>query len=155
MNTRHLKTCIAACALTLSFGAFGEEIYKWTDDEGNVHYEDRPSGNASEERLQVTYNRTDRSAVQSRVQSRREYEAAREKTRAERQEAEQTASEEREAAKQRVKQCADYRQKLKTMLEAPRVYRETENGERAYLDEVARAEARQQAEELIKETCGS
>ncbi len=155
MNIRHLKTCIAACALALSLGAVGDEIYKWTDAEGNVHYEDRPSGNASEQTMQVTYNRTNNTVVQSRVQSRRDYEAAREDSRADAKKAELTASEERKAAEQRAVQCTNYRQKMKTMLEAPRVYREGEDGERAYLDDTARADARQQAEELIKEACGS
>ena len=46
-------------------------------------------------------------------------------------------------------------QQLKTMLESRRVYREDEAGERSYLDEAQRAEARSKAEELIKETCGN
>ena len=41
------------------------------------------------------------------------------------------------------------------MLESRRVYREDEAGERVYLDDAQRAEARSQAEELIKETCGN
>ena len=155
MDIRHLKICFAACALTLSFAAVGEEIYKWTDAEGNVHYEDRPSGNSSEEMLQVTYNRTNNTVVQTRVQSRRDYEAAREDAREDAKKAELTATEERKAAEQRAAQCANYRQKMKTMLESPRVYRENEAGERTYLDDAARADARRQAEELIKESCGS
>ena len=91
MNIRRLKLCIAACALPLSFSSVGDEIYKWTDAERN-HYEDRPSGGASEETLQVTYNRTNNTVVQSRVQSRRDYEAKK---------VELTASEERKMAEQR------------------------------------------------------
>ena len=155
MNIRHLKTCIAAFALALSFSAVGDEIYKWTDAEGNVHYEDRPSGNASEQTMQVTYNRTNNTVVKSRVQNRRDYEKAREDTRAEAKKAQLTAAEERKVAEERAAQCKDYRQKMKTMLEAPRVYRENENGERAYLDDAARVDARQKAEDLIKEACGS
>ena len=49
----------------------------------------------------------------------------------------------------------EYRAKLKTMLESRRLYRENESGERVYLDDSARAEARQKAENLIKENCGS
>ena len=45
--------------------------------------------------------------------------------------------------------------KLKTMLESRRVYREDAAGERSYLGEAERAEARSKAEELIKETCGN
>ncbi len=155
MSKNQLKICLAALALSVSGAVVAEEIYKWTDAEGNVHYEDRPSGNATEERLQVTYNRTNKAAVDSRVQKRVDYQAAREEARSEAQKAKLAADEERAAAEAKAAKCTDYRAKMKTMLEARRVYREDENGERVYLDDAARAEARQKAEEQIKEYCGS
>ena len=155
MKTRQLKIGIIAVAMTLCGGAFANEIYKYTDAEGNVHYTDRPSGDANEERLQVSYNRTDNSAVQNRVKSRLATEAKREEARSEAQKAEQTAEEERVAAEEKAARCEDYRQKMKAMLESRRVYREDASGERVYLDDVARAEARTKAEELIKENCDS
>lgn len=145
---------IAALTLTLSTAVFADEIYKWTDAEGNIHYEDRPSGEPTEERLQFSYNRTSSSAVQKRVQAQRDSENARRKTREESAAAERTAAEERAATEERLARCTSYRASLKTMLESRRVYREDESGERQYLDETARAEARTKAEELIKETCG-
>lgn len=145
---------IAALTLMLSTAAFADEIYKWTDADGSIHYEDRPSGEPSEERLQFSYNRTSSSAVQKRVQAQRDSENARRKTREESAADERTAAEERAATEDRLSKCASYRASLKTMLESRRVYREDEAGERQYLDETARAEARTKAEELIKETCG-
>jgi hypothetical protein len=145
---------IAALTLTLSTAVFADEIYKWTDAEGNIHYEDRPSGEPSEERLQFSYNRTSSSDVQKRVQAQRDTENARRKTREESAAEERTAAEERAATEERLARCKSYRASLKTMLESRRVYREDEAGERQYLDETARAEARTKAEELIKETCG-
>ena len=41
------------------------------------------------------------------------------------------------------------------MLESRRLYRQDEAGERTYLDDAEREEARAKTEELIKETCGS
>ena len=146
---------IAALTLTLSSGVFADEIYKWIDEDGSIHYEDRPSGNASEERLQFSYNRTNSSAVGERVQTRRDMDNARRETREEAAAEERTAAENRAAAEEKMAQCQSYRASLKTMLESRRVYREDEAGERQYLDETARAEARTKAEELIKETCGS
>tara|TARA_R110000782_G_scaffold118460_11_gene209044 strand:- start:1583 stop:2050 length:468 start_codon:yes stop_codon:yes gene_type:complete len=153
MKKRHLTSRIVALALIVSGGAFANEIYKYTDADGNVHYTDRPSGDSNEERLQVSYNRTDKAAVQERVQTRLDSQAKREEARSEAQQAQQTAAEERAAAEEKAAKCADYRQKMKAMLEARRVYREDESGERVYLDDVARAEARTKAEELIKEHC--
>ena len=42
MKTRHLMAGLTALALTVSGAAFADNIYKWTDDEGNVHYGDAP-----------------------------------------------------------------------------------------------------------------
>lgn len=155
MNIRRLMVSIAALTLTLSSGVFADGIYKWTDEDGNVHYEDRPSGAPSEELLQFSYNRTNSSAVGQRVQARRDMANARRETKEEAATEEQAAAENRAAAKERVAKCDGYRASLKTMLESRRIYREDEAGERQYLDETARAEARTKAEELIKETCGS
>ncbi len=153
MKNRHLTISIVALAMVISGGVFANEIYKYTDADGNVHYTDRPSGDSSEERRQVSYNRTDNAAVQERVQTRLESQAKRDEARSEAQQAKLTAAEERAAAEEKAAKCADYRQKMKAMLEARRVYREDKNGERVYLDDVARAEARTKAEELIKEHC--
>jgi hypothetical protein len=155
MNIKHITVGFAAFVLAVSGGVFADEIYKWVDADGNVHYEDRPSGQANTERLQFSYNRTNSSAVQSRVDSQRENIAARQDARAEREAEKQTAEEARAAAEDKREQCQNYRAKLKSMLESRRLYRENESGERVYLDETARAEARQKAENLIKENCGS
>ena len=155
MKTRHLIIGFAALAITISTGAFANDIYKWTDENGNVHYEDRPSGEASEQRLQFSYNRTNAKAVQGRVQHRQDTANTRREAREEAEAAELTAADERAAAKQKLAQCESYRTRLKTILESRRVYRENQTGEREYLDDAQRAEARTKAEELIKETCGS
>ena len=155
MNIKHLMIGCAALALTISTGVCADEIYKWTDENGNVHYEDRPSGAASEERLQFSYNRTSSAAVEKRVQSQRDATTARNEARAEREAEKRTADEERVAAEAKAAKCTEYRAKMKTMLESPRLYRENEAGERVYLDDAARDEARQKAEELIKDNCGN
>jgi hypothetical protein len=155
MNIKHITVGFAALVLAVSSGVFADEIYKWVDADGNVHYEDRPSGQAKMERLRFSYNRTDSSAVQSRVEDQREKAAARQDARAEREAEKQSAAEALAAAEAKREQCQSYRAKLKTMLESRRLYRENESGERVYLDEASREEARQKAENLIKETCGS
>jgi len=153
MNIRRLMTGFAAVTLTISSGVYADQIYKWTDADGNVHYEDRPSGNPSEERLQFSYNRTNGAAVEKRVQNQRDAYATRQQARDEAREEERSAAESRAAAEEKLAKCEEYRGKLKTMLEARRVYRENESGEREYLDDEARAEARKKAEKLIEDTC--
>ncbi len=145
----------AALAITVSSAVYADEIYKWTDEDGNVHYEDRPSGEPSEQRLQFSYNRTDSTTVDERVKAQRDVENTRREARADKDAEDQTIAEERAAAEKKLEQCQQYRASLKVMLESRRVYREDEAGERTYLDDTARAEARTKAEELIKETCSS
>ncbi len=155
MNIRHLLIGSAALAMTVSATALADDIYKWTDADGRVHYEDRPSGEPSEVRLQFSYNRTNNTAVQQRVQTRRDTAATQQAARDEAAADKLTAAENRAAAEEKQAKCQTYRAKLKTMLESQRVYRENAAGERTYLDDTARAEARSKAEELIKETCGN
>ena len=155
MKTRLFLSCIAALVITASSATYADEIYKWTDEDGNVHYEDRPSEVYAGERLQMSYNRTDSGNVQQRVQALQDSTAARNEARAERDAQNATAAENRAAAEAKAAKCEKYRAQLKIMLETPRVYRENAAGERSYLDDVQKEEARSQAEALIKETCST
>lgn len=155
MNIRRSIIGFAALALTVSTGLYADEIYKWTDEDGNVHYEDRPSGATSEQRLQLSYNRTDNNIVQERVQAHRDVTATRRAAREEAAAEKRSVADTRAAAEEKLAKCQTYRAKLKTMLEARRVYRENDTGERVYLDDDARDAARKNAEGLIKDTCGN
>jgi len=53
MKHYRLVLTVAMAALMASGMAVAAEIYKWTDTDGNVHYEDRPTGDAVVERLDV------------------------------------------------------------------------------------------------------
>jgi hypothetical protein len=153
MKTRRITLTIAVAALTFAGGAVASEIYKWTDEDGNVHYEDRPSGAATEERLRLTYRRTDSSSVNRQVQARLNSQAERDEARSVAAAAEQEAAENAAAAAERQKACENARARLETYLQSRRLYRTDENGERVYLDDAERQEARQKAEEQITEFC--
>ena len=73
MNGIRLLLGFAVLALTMGSAAMASEIYKWTDENGNVHYGDRPSGSATEQRMALSYHRTDTGALQTLIQSRRLY----------------------------------------------------------------------------------
>lgn len=153
MDIRLLIVGLAAATVTFSGGAIADDIYKWTDENGGVHYEDRPSGSPTEEIIQMSYNRTNRGAVQRRTESRRDAQISLHNARTQVGEDRQTAAEQRAEREERKIRCKTYRAKLQTMLQSRRLYRENENGERTYLDEAAKVAARQNAEELIKENC--
>ena len=153
MKGKKIVLSCAIAALTISAGATANEIYKWTDDNGNVHYEDRPSGSATEERLQITYRRTDGGVVQQRIKARHDAQSERAEARSAAEEAEQKAAENAEIEEQRQQACEQARTRLETYLQARRLYRTDDNGERVYLDDDQRTEARQRAEDQIAELC--
>lgn len=151
MNRKLLVLALSAVALTTS--AFAGEIYKYVDEEGNVHYVDRPTGESGEERLGITYTGTSNAAVSAQVKRRQNYMETLEEARSEtasRREAEAQARAETEA---RAAKCQENRARLESYLQAHRLYRQNESGEREYLDDKQILEARRKAEEAIQETC--
>jgi hypothetical protein len=155
MNKTHLKVGFAALVVTISASAFADEIYKWTDQDGNVYYEDRPSGNPSEEQLQLSYNRTNSEALQNRVEAQSDAEDSRQEAREQAAEDKRVAEEELLAAEEKQVECASHRARLEKLVASERIYRLDDAGERTYLDEAQRAESRTQAETMVKETCDS
>jgi len=143
---------LAASAVLPVAGA--SEIYKWTDADGNVHYGDRPSGVASEERVAIASQRTDASRVQAGIDARLERQAARAEARQTRETEDADRAEEEQKAAERTAACEQNRQRLNSYNESPRLYREDENGERVYLDDSERETAKQRVQELIDEYCG-
>ena len=153
MKTTKLALCCAVMAATFAGGAAANEIYRWVDAEGNVHYGDRPSGAPTEQRLQLTYARTDGSAVEKRVQDRLDTRAARAEAQAEADKAAEEAAEAAEIAAEQQKACESARERLETYRSSRRLYKADENGERVYLDEEQRQAASRRIEEQIAEFC--
>ena len=150
-NLCMLVLVVSAGATSVS--AFGGEIYKYVDDNGNVNYVDRPTGQTGEEVLELSYARTNNAAINAQIQSREEYTEAREKARQEeltQREAEETL---RVEERKRATACEENRARLESYLQARRLYRETDAGEREYLSDSEALEARRQVEEKISEEC--
>lgn len=153
MKRKQIALACAVAALIVAPGAPANEIYKWTDADGNVHYEDRPSGAPTEERIDVAYRRTDNSAVQKRIAARVDAQAARAEEKSAAAAAEKEAAENAAAEAERQKACERSRARLESYLQARRLYRTDAAGERVYLDDEQREEARRKAEEQIAEFC--
>ena len=150
---RYALMLTVAVALTASGVALSGEIYKWTDENGNVHYEDRPIGGPSTERVNIISRSTDSSAVQASIDARRDRVAARDEAKAKRAEAEAEAAKAEAEAEERKQKCAQYRARLEMYMQSQRLYREDASGERVYLDENQMLEARNQAQDQIQKYC--
>ena len=149
---RSVLIVITTATLLVGGTALSGEIYKWTDADGNVHYEDRPVGD-DVERLKVISNNTDNGAVQASIDARYDREAARSEARSKRAEDEHAAAEAKDEAAQRNVKCQESRTRMQTYLQSRRLYQQDDAGERVYLDEDQTMQARADAQEMIQKYC--
>ena len=151
MDRKVIALVLATAALTTS--AFAGEIYKYVDENGNAHYLDRPTGESGEERLDVTYAGTSSEAVSAQVKRRQNYMDALDEARKETQSQREAEAQARAEMEARAAKCQESRSRLESYLQAHRLYRQDEAGEREYLDDEQILEARRKAEEAIQEHC--
>jgi len=154
MMKYRLPITIACAALMAGGLAVAGEIYKWTDEDGSVHYEDRPIGNTDIQHMDIRSRNTDNSVVQARLDADR---AARAASRQVASEAPAEMSKEEIRAEQQARQekCMQYRSQLESFLRSQRLYKEDDAGERAYLSEDEIMAARSRVEGQIQEYCGA
>ena len=144
---------LALAATTFATGAFAGEIYKYVDEQGNIQYGDRPTGADGEERMAAVYTGTSSSSLTSQAKERESYMEAREERRAAKKEEEEAQAQAALDREERDARCKQSRSRLETYLQANRLYREDASGEREYLNDAQIDEARQKAEESVKEHC--
>lgn len=147
------QTIIATVLLTLvtSGGVFANEIYKWTDEDGNVHYGDTPTVNS--ERVAIDSRPTNPSIVQAESKSIADSRAQRADRAAAAAADAASAAELKAEADARAQRCTKYRQTMQKFVISRRLYREDENGERVYLDEAETQAARDRVERQVEENC--
>jgi hypothetical protein len=153
---RKMQKIIAMFTFVLSITASGTvsagDIFKWTDEEGNVHFSDKPAGESDVERLDIQSRPTNPARVQAEVQAQIDAHA---------QGAEEEASEPQgptseellAAAQQREERCQKYTQRQVEFTNNRRIYRLDENGERVYYDEAEMAVARAELDGLVEKYC--
>lgn len=150
MNFKQTAILVAGSVFLLAgASSLANDIYKYTDENGVVHYVDRPTNAPSEERVLVA----SRKSTASPRQESGDAPDWRER-RAQRQAAEEAATKAKEDDKERARLCQQQRERLEEYKVASRLYRMDEQGERVYLDEAEIEEARRQVQNQIEEHCG-
>ncbi len=139
MIRKNVIAFVMMLAVSSAGMAFASDIYKWTDEQGNIHYGDRPMNEASEERLGVS--------------SRPNEERAAAKEAAVSKPAAPTPEELQAQAMERQEKCATYKARLQKFLISGRLFRADENGERVYLDEDEILAARERAQKRVVKYC--
>ena len=142
--------------LIVSIGICGfanaNEIYKWTDDDGNVHYTDTPVSEPSQlVNIQSRPTNAKQVAQQTAaVQTQQETSAERKEARAE---AETERLQVAAQTQDRAEKCNMYKQRLSRFVQSRRLYKEDENGERVYLDDGETQAAREKTQQQVQEFC--
>ncbi len=143
---------VAAVAMTLSAAALAGDVYKYIDANGQVNYVDRPSGDPSEQRLNIVSKPTNRATVQARVQARLDTKNAAWKAAGNAPE-QSTPEEARSEREKRQQNCKMYRDRLVQYVQSRRLYREDEQGKRVYLNDEELQAARDSVEQQVQEHC--
>lgn len=131
----------------LSSMSVAQEIYRWTDAQGRVHFGQRPQA-ADAERVDV------RPQVMERDAATREREARSERFfRARQEEQQQQREEQAERQRQRLHACQQMRREL-VRISQPGLFRTDQQGERQFYSDAQMAKARQQLQARVTEQCG-
>lgn len=123
------------------------EIYRWTDEQGQVHFGQRPVAGA--ERVEVKPQVVERDAQtrEREARSQRFYDARRD-------EQQQAAAAAANLRQERASECRDLQRRLAQIPEGFSYYRTDANGERIYYSDEETDTARRQLRDRIAERCG-
>jgi hypothetical protein len=149
-----IKITVIAFALTIAATStlLASEIYRWTDEDGILHFSDLPTGAAGEEHLAIRSRPTDPARVQAEAQARVDAQALGAEEEANAPQG-PTPDELRAEARSRQENCNKYRARQTRFTENRRIYRMDENGERVYYDEEEMQAARVGVDDLVEEYC--
>jgi CRISPR/Cas system CSM-associated protein Csm2 small subunit len=137
--------------IVMTTAAANAGIYKWTDEQGNVHFGDRPTSNQAEQiklRKQPKSSSSTSNTTQPKVTQQQllnMYQQEREKKKAEK-------KKQKEEAKKLALKCAQARDNLR-QYEGSRLYEVLPNGERRYFSEEERTSTISNLRKNIKRYC--
>ena len=149
MTKTNLIIFASAYAILATSTVLAKDIYKYTDDDGTIHYVDRPTGAPEEERVRIASSRP--SGSTSNEASGPDWRERRQARIDARDAAKSAKSEEEE----RKRICDEYRMRLDQYSQSDQLYRMDEQGERVYLSEQETEEARQAIRDRIQEHCSA
>jgi cytoskeletal protein RodZ len=145
---------ITAVALVLAPAVFAGKVYKWVDQNGNVHYgADRPSNSAQELNIKVkpSSRPSPAKSAQSEDGQQSEREQAEETVKVNNEK--ELAEVEKKNAEIRKKNCSVAKKRLGAIKAGGRLYEVNEQGERSYWDDSTRQAKMAEAQAQVSEWC--
>lgn len=155
MHVATLLACLAGVSFSASVSA---QIYKWTDDQGRVHYGDMPPQSADSQSMNISQgNRAPVSSGSStsRLESQQQYLQQLDETRAEKAAREAEAEEARQKEETMASMCNQLKAKAtEAAAGGRRMYRYNEAGEREFLNDEQIDIERQRIQDEYRKRCG-
>ena len=144
MNYRSPIACLLLISILAAPGTFAGDIFKWVDENGTVHFGDRPpEDNSTEDDVEEPF---DQPLVESSIESQPTAENTDPGAAVNSPSAEQPE----QANEQR---CTRLRMRLRELLTSRQLLREEKNGNRVPMTESEISAARESAQEGIVEHC--
>ncbi len=128
-------------------------IYRWVDENGQVHFGTRPpadASNSSEVKIRKQQQSTTEEAPVNRAEQRSRYLEQRQREKAERKE---KKAKELKRKKQRDQACAYSKDKLKEYLRSRRLYEPKSDGKRRWLSDEEKEKAIAEMRQEVKRWC--
>lgn len=149
-----MKPFLVLIALSLLGLNAHAALNKWVDAEGKVHYSDSPPPDVKAQTVRPLSGKGQAEAPASySSKSYTEREAELKKSSLEKEETSKKKAQQDAAAEARKRNCAAARQHARSLEEGTRVFNYDANGERAYLDDDARAQRLEEARKTISADC--
>ncbi|VAW84702.1 hypothetical protein MNBD_GAMMA18-1929 [hydrothermal vent metagenome] len=126
--------------------AVAGEVYKWVDEEGNVHFGDRPQPNVKAETVKIDKHTPDQH-YRDRMQSIKQNAESRREASVEKKVEQQKLSE------QNTSRCQDAKRRLYPLKQKIRVFNYDDAGERKYIDDEDRTSKIKALEAIVKASC--
>ena len=139
-----LMMTLAACTLTASVAL--ADVYRFTDEKGQVQYTDKPQVLPAE-RLRVQSQGRDVVAAQARQESSRPAASTNDKSSTSDKQAAEVS------AKDKAERCVKARERYDQYMNSQRLYKMLPNGDRAYLTDAEMDSARTSAKASMEEFC--
>jgi hypothetical protein len=153
-ETVMLRSAIyTVCAVLLLASTANADVYKYTDEKGNIQYTDRPL-TLPAERLSIASQRSDVVAIDERVGEEAKAAADRDKARQKAQKSQTDQAKTEEAnAESKAEACTKARQDYAARTNAQRLFEVQPNGERRYFSNEEIDAARASAKQVMDTMC--
>lgn len=151
-----IKVALLAIFLILSAPAHAQQIKKWVDSEGKVHYGDQPPPGVKEQNVTIKASPgSPPPASQDKKSAGAPKSAADKALESKKDQAEQQAAEARKLEEQKVNQenCSRARTRLTAYQTGGRIYTYDDKGERVYADDAMREKEIASAQADISKWC--